>query len=159
MQQHLHIDNKELVITFNEAAHCWQTALNIDGRDIEIEIDLKFHHEPNVDWEHFSRFVRFINKPGFITGLVTRSLPLVKELGRAFLPQQSMDNKEWKMVFNQSLYYTGRPVDGMSSDGLSFSLIFNYVSDNNGVMDGDSYGLYLVEVEDVHITGARRYQC
>lgn len=159
MQQHLHIDNRELVVTFNKEAACWLTTLSIDGRDVEIEIDLKFHHETEVDWKHFSRFIELIGKPGYITGLVTRSMPLVTELGKAFSSQGAGDHKDWKMVFNQSLYYKGKPADGISSDGLSYALIFNYVLEKKGYMDGDSYGLYLVEVEDIHITGVKRYQC
>lgn len=159
MQQHLQINNNKITITFNEEAACWQTTLTIDTSVIDIEIDLKFHREPQVDWGHFTRFVQFIGKPGFIGGLVSRSMPLVTESGKAFLSQGAGDSKDWKMVFSESIYYKGKPVDGISSDGLSYALIFNYVLEKEGFRDGDSYGLYLVEMEDFHITGVRRYQC
>lgn len=153
MDQILEIKGTQIKFLFNEQANSWQTRSLIDNDDIEIEIDFNFHKEKNIDWIHFAEFFEFINKPGRLKELADRSIPLITELGRSFF-KRTEAVLIWDMSFRKAFFYNGN-----ESGNYSFSLIFDYFIKNNGEINGDSYGLYLVDFENLQIVGARRIQC
>ena len=62
------------------------------------------------------------------------------------------------MEFNGSLFYNGKTDGTFTKDGYSYSLIFEFLEKKFNRIDGDAYGLYLVDIEDRTIMGARRHQ-
>lgn len=63
------------------------------------------------------------------------------------------------MFFSNSIFYKGKTDGTFIQNGYSYSLIFNYWSKRGNGIHGDEYGLYLVDIENQIIVGARRHQC
>jgi hypothetical protein len=157
MKMQLQIKNNQIDINYNDNACCWQTNVLLDKRNVEIEIDLQFHKHANVDWEHFSEFVMFIDKPNLLDEMIKGSLPLISELGKAFYRDSQRAINNWKMHFRDSIYYKG-PGE-LNNSSYCYALLFDYFETNNNVTEGDAYGLYMVDIENLNIVGARRIQC
>ncbi|WP_430896728.1 MULTISPECIES: hypothetical protein [unclassified Paraflavitalea] len=158
MTKTINTANQSIELTFNEAANCWQSTTLLHHTHIEIEIDFAIHKEKEVDWIHFGEFIQFIGVAGRLEQLAQNGIPVIAEIGKAFFGVDSTAAKTWKMVFRNALYYNGKPDDN-NSDGFSLSLLYDYVSNQNGQIDGDAYGLYRVDFENLKIVGASRTQC
>jgi hypothetical protein len=159
MEQILSVDNKVIHFKLNEGANCWQTRTSIDNVDIEIEIDFQFHTEKDVNWDKFKGFYAFVNKEGRLKKLIEDSQNLIEELGKAFYRESLIEVSDYKMEFTNSIFYNGQTDGSYIKDGYSYSLIFNYFTRRDNGTDGDAYGLYLVDIENHFIVGARRHQC
>lgn len=159
MEQILYIENKRINFTFNEQANCWQTKTTIDYVDVEIEIDFQFHKEKEVDWMHFKDFFVFVNKQGRLKELIEDAQNLVSEVGKAFFRDCQNEVSDFKMVFDNAIFYKGQTDGTYIKNGYSYSLIFTYYVEREGGVFADDYGLYLVDIENHFIVGARRHQC
>ncbi|MDI9868966.1 hypothetical protein [Flectobacillus roseus] len=159
MEQTLNIENKEIRLRFNDGANCWQTKTIIDNFEIELEIDIALHIDKEVDWTHFKDFYSFINKENRLTDLIKDSKQLVEELGRAFFRDCFENVADYKMEFSNSIYYNGKTDGTFVQNGFSYSLIYNYWTKRQDGIHGDEYGLYLVDIENHIIVGAKRRQC
>jgi hypothetical protein len=159
MEHTINIDNKIIQFKFNESANCWQTKTLIDNHEIEIEIDFQFHRNKEIDWTHFKDFFVFVNKEGLFGKLINDSKHLVEELGKAYYRNCINEVYDFKMEFNNSIFYNGRTDGNFTKNGYSYSLIFNYYAKRDGGIYADDYGIYLVDIENHFIVGARRHQC
>lgn len=159
MEQILSIDNKLIHFKLNEEVNCWQTKTKIDNVEIEIEIDFQFHKENEVNWDQFTKFYEFVNKEGRFKRLIEDSQNLVSELGKAFYRECLSEVSDFKMEFANSIFYNGKTDGSYIKDGYSYSLIFNYLAKRDNGIYGDDYGIYLVDIENYFILGARRHQC
>ncbi|HLP35879.1 hypothetical protein [Lacibacter sp.] len=159
MNKILQVENQILTFEFIEAAKVWRTNSIIDGKQIEIEIDYTFHKQPEIDWQHFAHFFKFISVKSRLQELAILGIPLVSEVGKAFFIKAFEETKDWKMVFKNSIFYNGRVDEYNQKDKYSFSILYDYVFEKDGRTDGDAYGLYIVDMEDLQIVGARRNQC
>ncbi len=158
-EKSLKVNDQTLDFVFIEGADCWQTKCIIDGHEIAIEIDKYFHNQNEIDWNHFERFFSFISEKGLLGLLIADSQDLVNELGKAFYRRSSDETKAWRMGFNNSIYYNGKTDGSFIRDGYSYSILFNFSARRGSEIYGDEYGLYLVDVENLIITGTRRHQC
>lgn len=159
MEKLLNIGNKEIVLKFNDGANCWQSNLNIGGVNIELEIDFFFHKDSEVDWDHFIGFFKHIDQNDRLKKIVTDSKQLALEVGKAFYRECYEEISDYKMEFSNSIIYKGKTDGNYIKDGYSYSLVFNYWTKRDNGIFGDEYGIYLVEVENHFIVGARRHQC
>ena len=159
MTKHIiNIENKEIHFNFNEGANCWQSKIVIDGIEIEVEIDFLFHKEVLVDWSHFREFYSFISKDQKFENLIKSSNQLVYEVGKAFHKGNLENVLDYKMEFSNSIYYKGKTDGSFMKNGYAFSLIYNFLAKRDTGVYGDEYGLYLVDIENNIIVGARRVQ-
>ena len=158
MKKIVSVNNQAFEFNFNEAANCWSSKLPIDNIEIEIEIDFGFHKEPEVDWDHLANFLEFISVKDRLTKLVNESSSLITELGMAYF-KRSLGVKDWRMVFKTSIFYNGKIEEINSMPNYSFSLLFDFIFKKENVIDGDAYGLYLIDLENLQIVGARRHSC
>jgi hypothetical protein len=159
MEKILNIDTREILLKFNEGANCWQTKTIIDGIEIDIEIDLNYHHkEKEVNWNHFLDFSTFLNQGNRLRSLIRDSNDLAFEVGKAFYRERYENVVDYKMEFSNSLYYNGKTDGSFVQNGSSYSLIFNFCTKRENGIHGDDYGLYLVDIENLFIVGARRIQ-
>jgi hypothetical protein len=159
MEKSLNIESKIIDFKLNEGADCWQTKTNIDSLEIEIEIDFKFHIEKEVDWKHFKLFFEFLNNEGRLKKLIQDSQNLATELGKAFFRDSYDEVSDFKMVFNNSIFYKGKTDGNFTQNGYSYSLIFNYFTKRESGIFADNYGIYSVDIENNIIVGAKRHQC
>ena len=159
MKQHLDINNQKIDFNFIDGANCWRTNTTINGLEIEIEIDLYFHKENEVDWNHFERFFKFISKDNVLQKLILDSENLANELGKAFYRECANEVLDWRMGFTNSILYKGRTDGTFIKDGCSYSLIYHFSVTKGNQVDGDPYGIYLIDIENFIIVGARRHQC
>lgn len=159
MEQTLTIENNTINFRMHEGANCWQAKTLIDNLEIKIEIDFQFHKDKEVDWEYFKEFYSFVGKEGRFSKLVDDSYSLVNELGKAFFRECLDEVNDFKMEFNNSIFYNGKTDGTYIKNGYSFSLIFTYYSKRENGIYADDYGIYLVDIENHFIVGARRHQC
>lgn len=153
------VDNKTILLEFSESPKFWRTKLLIGLTEIEIEIFSEFHNQEDVDWEHFTKFVKYISNQGFLNEIVSASQNLITEIGKAYFRKHIDLVANWNMVFNNSLYYNGKTNEINNSCQFCYTLIFNYFDTTGQNTNGDDFGLYLVDLEDAKIIAARRYQC
>ena len=158
MNKILQVGNQVLTFEFIEAAKVWRTNSIIDGEQIEIEIDYSFHKQSEIDWQHFAEFFKFISDKGRLQELAAFGVPLVSEAGKAFFRKAFEETKDWKMVFKNSIFYNGKADEYNHKGKYSFSILYDYVLEKDGRIDGDAYGLYIVDMEDLNIVGTRRNQ-
>lgn len=159
MEQILNIENKELRLKFNDGVNCWQTKTIIDSFEIELEIDFSFHKEKDIDWRHFADFIKFVNQENRLKNLIRDSKSLAFEVGKAFFRECYEEVSDYQMEFSNSIIYNGKTDGNFIQNGFSYSLVYHYRTKRGNVFFGDEYGLYLVEVENYIIVGARRHQC
>ncbi len=159
MEQTLYIENNEIRLKFNDGANCWQTKTIIDNLEIELEIDFSLHKDKEVDWTHFKDFISFLNKENRLTDLIKDSNNLVTELGKAFFRNSLDAVADYKMEFSNSIFYNGKTDGTFVQNGFSYSLIYNYWTKRQDGIHGDDYGLYLIDIENHFIVGAKRRQC
>ena len=154
MTQTIHLPGKIIEFQFNENADCWQCNTTIDNLDITIEIDHLYHTERVIDWEHFKDFILLIDQNSRFKKIIADSQNLIAELGKAVFRNCPTD---WQMEFAYSIFYNGSMTGHFSRNGASWSLIFDYGTTlQNGNTNGDDYALYLVDMENLMIIGARR---
>ena len=159
MEKRLYIENKEIELNFIDDANCWQSNLNIGGVEIELEIDFFFHKEPEVDWEHFIGFLKYINQNDRLKKIIADSKQLALEVGKAFFRESYQEVSDYQMEFSNLIVYKGKTDGNFIKNGFCYSLVFNYWTKRDNGIYGDEYGIYLVEVENNFIVGARRHQC
>jgi hypothetical protein len=159
MRHTLQIENQTLDFSYKENANCWQTVAIIDNVEIEIEIDFAFHRQGNIDWQHFIDFFKFISVKNRLQELAHCGIPLISEVGKTFFRRSLHEIKDWKMMFKNSIFYNGKVDEHNQKDKFSFSILYDYFIKKDGRIDGDAYGLYIVDVENLQIVGARRHQC
>lgn len=159
MEQTLTIADTLITFKLNEGANCWQAKAKIDGLDIDIEIDFLFHKDKEIDWQHFKEFFAFVNEKGRFKKLLEDAQGLVGELGKAFYRECFNEVSDFKMHFNNFIYYNGKTSGEFIKNGYSYTLIFIYYADRAGRVYADDYGNYSVDIENHFIVGARRQQC
>jgi hypothetical protein len=152
------IDDHTIEFSLIGEADSWYASTTIDQLDTQIEIPFEFHRGGGeIDWDHFQSFFRFISKKGMLTTLVNDSLPLATAMGSAFGRSHRAEIADWKMEFS-CIFYNGKDEAKNPSYRYSYSLSFDFLVERGTGIDGDSYGLYLVDVEDYLIVGVRRLQ-
>jgi hypothetical protein len=155
--KNLQIEEKSIPFSFSQDGNFGKTNTIIDGNDIEIEILMDEHNQKEVDWQHFHRFLEFIDKPNRLKTLIEDSNPLITELGKAFFRRCLNEIENWEMKFNNSIIYNGKPDKINRKDAYSYSLCFDFFTVRvDKSIDGDAYGFYRVDIEDLAIVGARR---
>ena len=73
-----------LDFTFNDEAKCWISIINIDGIEIEFEIDMEFYNQDEVDWEHLEQFLNYISAKNQLSEFIKNGIRPIKEIGIAF---------------------------------------------------------------------------
>lgn len=159
MRHTLQIENQTLNFSFNDNANCWLTVALIDNVNIEIEIDFAFHRQNNIDWQHFTDFFKFISVKSRLQELARCGIPVISEVGKAFFRRGFEEINDWQMVFKNSIFYNGKVDEYNQKDKFAFSILYDYLIKQEGQVDGDAYGLYIVDLENLQIVGARRNQC
>lgn len=160
MEQIISVCGREIHFKLNENTTCWQAKAIINGIDIEIEIEMNplYHRDKEVNWIHFKDFFIFIDNQVGLVKLIKDAEDLANELGKAFF--RTCDGvSDFRMGFTNSIFYNGYTNGSYLKDGYSYSLVFNYFVKRDGGIYGDDYGIYLVDIENCVITGARRHQC
>lgn len=158
MRHTIQIENQTLDFSFNENANCWHAVALIDNVEIEIEINFEFHRQSSIDWQHFADFFKFICVKNRLQELAHCGIPLISEVGKTFFRRGFEEIKDWKMIFKNSIFYNGKVDKYNQSDKYSFSILYDYLLEKDGRIDGDTYGLYIVDLENLQIVGARRNQ-
>ena len=150
-----------LDFTFNDEAKCWISIINIDGIEIEFEIDMEFYNQDEVDWEHLEQFLNYISAKNRLSEFIKNGIRPIKEIGIAFFQKCIDEIKGWEMKFSKSIIFRGHPKDVNLKKDFEFSLVYHFVEEKvNGSLDGDAYGLFLVDIISCEgIYGARRIQC
>lgn len=159
MTHTIEIENQKLDFSFIENANCWRSEVLIDGVEIEIEINFAYHRQADIDWQNFKDFFKFISVKNRLQELVQFGIPLISEVGKVFYRRGVDEIKDWEMVFKKSIFYNGKVDEYNRGHNYSFSILYDYLIEINGIIDGDAYGLYIVDLEDLQIVGARRIQC
>jgi hypothetical protein len=159
MEQTIAIGNQTIHFRFMEHTECWYTKTTLDNTEVEIEIDPRVYNGPESGWTRFQDFFVFINKEGRLRQLIEDSKALVSELGKAFFRESRKEVADYKMEFSHSILYNGKTDGNFIQDGHSWSLVFDYLTRGEKTIRGDEYGLYLVDVENHFIVGAKRRQC
>jgi hypothetical protein len=149
----------QLLFNYKPDARCWQqtTPLWIEGNPIEVEIDLQFYKQAEIDWLAVADFVEFIQKEGLINNLIKSNRLDLLTLGKTFF-RNSSGVAKWNMYFSNAVYFNGL-VNSNGNLKFVYSLIFNYTEQSNEGTYGDEYGLYLLECEGVDVTRKFRHQC
>lgn len=158
MKQILEIGTKLIEFDFIEEGNVWLSKTTINDINIEIEIDKHFHHDEIIDWDYFKAFYTFIDQKDRLKHLINDSQKLAEELGKAFFRECSDNISDYKMEFNGSILYNGRTNGNFIANGYSYSLVFNYFARRDDGICGDDYGIYLVDIDNLFIVGAKRYQ-
>lgn len=153
------IENQTLDFIYIQEANCWRTSAIIDRNEVEIEIDMQFHKQKEVDWIHFEEFYKFINHSGRLSELVKDSEKLVHEMGLAFFRLCVREIENWKMGFINAIYYNGKVDENNRKTYYSYSLLYHFAFTENSRTWGDDYGLYIVDIENLQIVGVKRHQC
>jgi len=155
MEKELIVDNQTISLKFNDGANCWQTKTIIDDLEIEIEIDFEYHTSKEVDWENFKEFIKLVNKVGFLKKLINDAEPLAFNLAKAFYRECYENVSDHRAFFRNSIFYKGKTSNNL---GCCYSLIFDFMVKRDNQIFGDAYGMYLVDIENIIITGSKRIQ-
>jgi hypothetical protein len=159
--QKVEISGKTYNFIYYEESKCWLSKIEIDGIEIEIEIDMDYYIQNEVDWKHFEQFLIYISSKNCLQEFVKYGYKPIEEIGNAFFRRCSDEIKGWKMLYSNSIIFRGHPKGMNYKANFEFSLVFDFIEKKeNGSIDGDAYGLYLVDItSNEGINGARRIQC
>jgi hypothetical protein len=122
--------------------------------ETDIEIDFEFHKQPEVDWHHFESFFKFISEEGRLKQLIDDSVEHATIVGQVFFSGCLEAIADWKMEFS-GLYYNGKANDPAQH---AYNLLYNFIVRKGTSIDGDAYGCYLIDMEDLDFVDARRIQ-
>ena len=148
-------------LIYNKNAKCWVSKIEIEGNEIELEIDMELFNQDKIDWENFEQFLIYISKKNRLSEYVKTGINPIKEIGLAFFKNCIDEIKEWKMQFSNSIIFRGYPKIINGKEDFEFSLVYDFAETKENVhIDGDAYALYLVNINSREgINGARRIQC
>lgn len=131
---------------------CWQGCLPINNANIEFEIDCEFH-KGEVNWSDVEDFLNYISSNNIIIQKSKDGLDSITQVGLDFF-SNSAEVSDWKMNFKDSLYFLGRNNDG----NFEYGFLYDYFIEENGIIEGDPYGLYMVRMENEKFVNAERHQ-
>ncbi len=157
----IEITGKTYTFIYNESAKCWVSKIIVDGLEIDFEIDMWYYNQNEVDWKHLEKFLLYISSKNRLIEFIKYGKKPIEEIGKAFFIRCIDEIKAWKMHFSNSIMFRGHSKGINHRDNFEFSLGYDFfVKNENNTVDGDPYGLYLVDINSNEgINGARRIQC
>ncbi len=138
----------------------WLSKVDIEGAEVEVEIDMALYSQDDVDWEHSERFLAYLSTDGRLVDWIERGSRLAEGVGLAHFREHIDGVAEWKMMFSDLIIFRGPPKGGGHQESFEFSLAYHFTEEeprNNVSINGDFDGLYLTDVHSIEgVQGARR---
>lgn len=156
----IEFSGKTYILIFNENANCWTSIIKVEGLDIDFEIDMSYYNQNEVDWKLFEKFLTYISAKNRLLEFVKYGNKPIHEIGNAFFIRAIDEIEAWKMHFSNSIIFRGQSKGINHKENFEFSLVYDFfVKNENESVDGDPYGLYLVDItSNEGINGARRIE-
>lgn len=135
----------------------WKAQIKLHNKLVSIEIDSELHIQQEIDWIHCKNFITFFIEKENIFEIVESGKNLLNELGQSFY-KRDPDIMNWKMESDDCIYYNGRPDVYNNVNKYLYSISHTFSCNDDEYISGDEYGIYLLDICNLDIVGARRVE-